>query len=47
MQNDPVCGMAVDPKKTKFSSNFKGKTYYFCSNKCKKDFDEDPQGFVA
>jgi Cu+-exporting ATPase len=31
MQKDPVCGMQVDPAKTAGSSEYNGKTYYFCS----------------
>ena len=45
-QKDPVCGMKVDPKTTKFKSEFKGKTYYFCSEQCKKTFDQTPEDFV-
>ena len=31
MEKDVVCGMQVDPAKTAGSSEFNGKTYYFCS----------------
>ena len=41
MEKDPVCGMSVDPK-TAVSSQFEGKTYYFCCNGCKTSFDKDP-----
>jgi starch phosphorylase len=27
---DPVCGMPVDPEKTEFKTEIRGKTYYFC-----------------
>lgn len=46
-QKDPVCGMQVDSKTAKFKSNFKGKTYYFCSEQCKKSFDQKPEDYTA
>lgn len=39
MAKDPVCGMEVDEKKAKFTSTYKGKTYYFCAKACKEKFD--------
>lgn len=44
---DPVCGMTIDPKTARFKSTYKGQVYYFCSEECKKDFDEDPEGFIS
>ncbi len=46
-QKDPVCGMDVDPKTAKFKSEYKGKTYYFCSDQCKKSFDQEAESFIA
>jgi len=43
MFKDPVCGMDVDPKTAAGKSVYEGKTYYFCSPGCKKDFDKDPR----
>src|SRR3989344_7125973 len=34
MTRDPVCGMEVNPKKTKFKKTKDDKTYYFCSKNC-------------
>jgi Cu+-exporting ATPase len=42
---DPVCGMMVDPA-TSPKSNFKGKTYYFCSIDEKKEFDKAPSTYI-
>ena len=42
---DPVCGMMVDPK-TAEKSDYKGKTYYFCSLDEKKEFDKSPEKFL-
>lgn len=39
MERDVVCGMQVDPAKAAGSSEFNGKTYYFCSKACKAKFD--------
>jgi YHS domain-containing protein len=39
MAKDPVCKMEVDEKKAKFSTTYKNKTYYFCSESCKNRFD--------
>jgi YHS domain-containing protein len=46
MVKDPVCGMDVDPKNAASKSEYQGKTYYFCSLGCKKDFDKEPQKYV-
>jgi len=42
MEKDVVCGMQVDPAKAAGSSEFNGKTYYFCSKGCKTKFDANP-----
>jgi Cu+-exporting ATPase len=42
MAKDPVCGMIVDEKKSKFKSEHGGDMYYFCSASCKQKFDADP-----
>ena len=39
---DPVCGMEVDPSKTKETASYKNKTYHFCSSYCKNQFEKDP-----
>jgi len=45
MAIDPVCGMTVDDKKVTQKSDYKGKTYYFCSATCKKKFDAEPEKY--
>jgi P-type Cu+ transporter len=47
MAKDPVCGMEVDEKTAAGKSEYKGKTYYFCSTGCKKSFDQDPEKYVG
>jgi len=39
MALDPVCKMEVDDKKARFTTSYKGRTYYFCSRACKERFD--------
>jgi YHS domain-containing protein len=43
---DPVCGMDVDPAKAAGTSEYQGKTYYFCAKSCKAKFDANPQQYV-
>ncbi len=38
MTRDPICGMEVDEKKTKFKLAKAGKKYYFCSKDCHDKF---------
>jgi Cu+-exporting ATPase len=42
MEKDVICGMQVDPAKAAGSSQYNGKTYYFCSKSCKTKFDANP-----
>jgi len=39
---DPICGMNVT-EASKYKSVYEGKTYYFCSNPCKVEFDKNPK----
>ena len=46
MEKDIVCGMQVAPATAAGSSQYAGKTYYFCSTACKAKFDANPRQFV-
>ena len=46
MAKDPVCGMEVDEKKAAGKTNYKGKTYYFCNERCKIAFEKRPSRFA-
>jgi YHS domain-containing protein len=46
MEKDVICGMQVDPKKAAGSSEYQGKTYYFCSAGCKRKFDQNPEQYA-
>jgi YHS domain-containing protein len=37
---DPICGVYC-PKKDALSIHWKGKTYYFCSEKCRQEFKKE------
>ena len=44
---DPVCGMRVDPAKSRFSHEHAGRTYHFCCGGCQTAFKTDPPQFLA
>lgn len=44
---DPVCGMVIDEKDAVGTSDYNGKTYYFCSQDCKVAFDEAPEDYAT
>jgi len=46
MVKDPVCGMTIDEKTTKFKYEHMGKTYYFCSAMCMENFKANPQKYM-
>ena len=46
MTTDPVCGMKVDEKSSQFQTQFAGRTYSFCSENCKQEFDAAPDEFI-
>jgi YHS domain-containing protein len=43
---DPVCKMQVDENKAAGTSEYNGKTYYFCAPGCKAKFDQNPKQYV-
>ena len=46
MAIDPICKMEVDEATAKFTSEFKGNTYYFCAPGCKAEFEANPEKYV-
>ena len=46
MENDPVCGMLVEPSEAAGKREFAGRTWYFCSADCLKKFDQAPQRYA-
>src|SRR5512134_46667 len=47
MPVDPVCGMEVDPAEAAGKREYKGKTYYFCSDHCVNKFDGHPEEYAG
>jgi Cu+-exporting ATPase len=43
---DPVCKMEVNENSAAATSEYKGKTYYFCALACKKSFEADPEKYL-
>ena len=46
MKTDPVCNMMVDEEEAETTSTYKGETFYFCSEECKAEFDQDPERYA-
>ena len=46
MEKDPVCGMDVDRKTARYTSSYKGKTHYFCSEMRKRMFDNSSSRYA-
>ena len=44
---DPVCGMNVDPATSKHRADYKGRTYHFCSARCRERFLAEPLKYLA
>jgi P-type Cu+ transporter len=43
---DPVCGMKVDPHTAAHRHDHQGRTYYFCSDRCRSRFAADPAKYL-
>jgi YHS domain-containing protein len=43
---DPVCGMEVDPGRTKLFSVHEGHSYWFCAEACRRAFEADPTKYL-
>ena len=44
---DPVCGMDVDPHTAEHRADYQGRTYYFCSARCRERFEAEPRKYLA
>jgi Cu+-exporting ATPase len=44
---DPVCGMTVDPHTAKHRAEYRGRTYYFCSARCRERFEAEPEKYLS
>ena len=44
---DPVCGMTISRREAAGRIEYRGRTYYFCSDTCLTRFRADPESFVG
>jgi Cu+-exporting ATPase len=44
---DPVCGMTVDPARSRASFRYGGRDYFFCCQHCLEKFRADPAAYLA
>ena len=47
MTKDPVCGMDIEKGKAAASSTHAGRTYYFCCDGCKEEFEANPEKYLG
>jgi xanthine dehydrogenase accessory factor len=45
--SDPVCGMTVEVAGAKHVAEYGGRSYYFCSPACKREFEAEPKKYVS
>jgi YHS domain-containing protein len=44
---DVVCGREVKPEHAKGEMEYGGETYFFCSEECLRQFEDDPVRFAS
>ncbi len=44
--HDEVCGMTIEAESAAATAEFQGKTYYFCTERCREKFEEHPGWYV-
>ncbi|TPI14753.1 heavy metal translocating P-type ATPase [Mesorhizobium sp. B4-1-3] len=44
---DPVCGMMVDPAAGKPTAEHGGRTFHFCSERCRAKFQAEPESYLT
>lgn len=47
MIHDPVCEMEIKDTNEGEKTEYKGKTYYFCTPLCKIQFEQKPEIYVS
>jgi YHS domain-containing protein len=43
---DPVCRMEIEPHDATATREYRGHTYYFCTEACGLQFDRDPEQYL-
>lgn len=44
--HDEVCGMTIDAEDAATEVEFRGRVYFFCSDRCRRKFEEHPDWYV-
>lgn len=44
---DPVCGMQFDSSQAAAQTIYQDQAYFFCSEDCRRTFEENPKEFVG
>jgi Cu+-exporting ATPase len=44
---DPVCGMQVNEEDAPARSEYRGESFYFCSDTCRNTFDREPDRYAG
>ncbi|MDQ3655088.1 MAG: YHS domain-containing protein [Chloroflexota bacterium] len=44
---DPVCGMEFDSSQAEAQTTYEGQAYFFCSEDCRRTFEQNPKEFIA
>lgn len=47
MVTDLVCGMQFEKEEAAAQQEYKGTTYYFCSQSCKEAFNKEPEKYAG
>jgi len=47
MVKDPVCGMELDTSEAAAQTVYKDQAYSFCSEDCRRTFEENPKEFIT
>jgi YHS domain-containing protein len=43
---DPVCGMRMNPEEAPAVTSYNGRSYYFCSDTHKEEFERNPAHYA-
>jgi len=46
MTHDPVCGMEIKDTSKAISVIHEGETYFFCTDLCKIQFEQNPEKYI-
>jgi YHS domain-containing protein len=47
MAIDPICKMTVDENRARFTAEYQGKKFYFCSPGCQREFQKNPAKYAS